>query len=376
MENDFSAAWMYEPEKRKDDVLSSAPLEDVPVEGVVVLERKSVEELEEGLRQDQVPRGSHLERGHGKNLVHPEEFGVLRKEKIGEDKEKETSNASLLKPERFVDPLLKKKMGKKKLSLRCCPFPEERRDVFKSTGSVCSCWGSVLKSSSLPTFTATNTSVSPAYPFPTRSAPGAALFSPGHTIVKSPQSRSSELSTQSFCRLHVSVELMQRPADTPRVTGTFCERSVSRRVARVRTPSMGAKPHPVGGWQGLSSVSSALQAPPPNWDGLWRDRVREQADQEPQGYRSQKQAVPTDIQPKSCSIRTDRPGAAIVGNVSSSENRLRTNTSLRCSPRGNGNMNSKHDSFSSEEHLNEPCSTREDVHEPKPHCRGHVANRK
>lgn len=52
-----------------------------------------------------------------------------------------------------------------------------------------------------------------AYPFPTRSAPGATLFSAGHTMLKSPQSLSSELSPQSFCLLHVSVELMQRPAE-------------------------------------------------------------------------------------------------------------------------------------------------------------------
>lgn len=47
-------------------------------------------------------------------------------------------------------------------------------------------------------------------------------------------------------------------------------------LSHLKSPlqSMGANPHPVGGWQGLSSVSSALQAPPPNWDGLWRDRVR------------------------------------------------------------------------------------------------------
>lgn len=51
-----------------------------------------------------------------------------------------------------------------------------------------------------------------AYPFPARSDPGAALFSNGHTVLGLTQSFSSELSTQSFCLLHVRVELMQRPA--------------------------------------------------------------------------------------------------------------------------------------------------------------------
>lgn len=60
--------------------MRSEALEDVPVEGVVVLQRKSVKELEEGLRQDEVRRVSHLERGYGQNLVDPEKLGLLRKE--------------------------------------------------------------------------------------------------------------------------------------------------------------------------------------------------------------------------------------------------------------------------------------------------------
>lgn len=49
------------------------------------------------------------------------------------------------------------------------------------------------------------------YPCPTRLAPGASLLSAGQTVLKAPQSFSSELSLQSFCLLHVNVELMQRP---------------------------------------------------------------------------------------------------------------------------------------------------------------------
>lgn len=62
-------------------VVRPEALEDVPVEGVVVLERKSVKELEEGQRQDDVTRFFHLELGHGKNLVHPEKLGVLWRER-------------------------------------------------------------------------------------------------------------------------------------------------------------------------------------------------------------------------------------------------------------------------------------------------------
>ena len=38
--------------------------------------------------------------------------------------------------------------------------------------------------------------------------------------------------------------------------------------------STGANLHWVEGWQGLSSVSSSPQAEPPNWDGVWTERVR------------------------------------------------------------------------------------------------------
>lgn len=51
-----------------------------------------------------------------------------------------------------------------------------------------------------------------AHPFPARSAPGATLLSDAHTMLRLSQPLSSELSPQSFCELHVRVELMQRPA--------------------------------------------------------------------------------------------------------------------------------------------------------------------
>lgn len=38
--------------------------------------------------------------------------------------------------------------------------------------------------------------------------------------------------------------------------------------------STGGSLHSVAGWQGLSCVSSTSQAEPPNWDGVWTDRVR------------------------------------------------------------------------------------------------------
>lgn len=62
-------------------VVRPEALEYVPVEGVVVLERESVEELEERLRQDEVSWVLHFERGHGQNLVYPEKLGVLQKER-------------------------------------------------------------------------------------------------------------------------------------------------------------------------------------------------------------------------------------------------------------------------------------------------------
>lgn len=55
--------------------------EDVPVEGIVVLQRESVKELEERLWQDEVPCVPHLKRGHGQNLVHPQKLGILQKER-------------------------------------------------------------------------------------------------------------------------------------------------------------------------------------------------------------------------------------------------------------------------------------------------------
>lgn len=38
--------------------------------------------------------------------------------------------------------------------------------------------------------------------------------------------------------------------------------------------STGGSLHSVAEWQGLSCVSSTSQAEPPNWDGVWTDRVR------------------------------------------------------------------------------------------------------
>lgn len=55
--------------------------EDVPVEGIVVLQRESVKKLEERLWQDEVPCVPHLKRGHGQNLVHPQKLGILQEER-------------------------------------------------------------------------------------------------------------------------------------------------------------------------------------------------------------------------------------------------------------------------------------------------------
>lgn len=57
--------------------MSSKALKDVSVETVVVFNGKSVEELEEGSRQDQIAWVPNFERGHRQNLVHPEKHGIL-----------------------------------------------------------------------------------------------------------------------------------------------------------------------------------------------------------------------------------------------------------------------------------------------------------
>lgn len=122
------------------------------------------------------------------------------------------------------------------------------------------------------------------YPFPSRSEPGATLFSAGQTVLKSTQSRSSELSPQSFCLLQVSVWLMQRPAGKEGMK-TEAEKDEERaQWPRPHPPPLshwkwslqltGASLHWADGWQALSSASSTLQGEPPNWDGLRMDRVR------------------------------------------------------------------------------------------------------
>lgn len=123
-----------------------------------------------------------------------------------------------------------------------------------------------------------------AHPFPIRSAPGGGLFSAGHTILNPLQSLSSELSPQSFCLLQVSVELMQRPVwkhcDS---FSSFSSFNLWINNKEIYAPlshwnwslhSTGGSLQSVAGWQGLSCVSSTSQAEPPNWDGVWTDRVR------------------------------------------------------------------------------------------------------
>lgn len=102
--------------------------------------------------------------------------------------------------------------------------------------------------------------------------------------MKSTQSRSSELSPQSFCLLQVSVWLMQRPAGKEGMKTEAEEDAERARWPRPHHPPLshwkwslqltGASLHWADGWQALSSASSTLQGEPPNWDGLRTDRVR------------------------------------------------------------------------------------------------------
>lgn len=63
----------------------------------------------------------------------------------------EASKASLLELECDLDDAVKKKIGKKNKFWDCVLLPGVDWEVFKSMDSVCSGWGSVLKSSGSPT---------------------------------------------------------------------------------------------------------------------------------------------------------------------------------------------------------------------------------
>lgn len=56
--------------------------EDVPVEGIVVLQRESLKELEKRQWQDEVSWVFDLKRGHGENLVHPQKLWILPRKEV------------------------------------------------------------------------------------------------------------------------------------------------------------------------------------------------------------------------------------------------------------------------------------------------------
>ncbi|KAG7240860.1 hypothetical protein INR49_023434, partial [Caranx melampygus] len=60
-------------------IIILTPLEDFPVESVVVIKRKSMKELEERQRQDEIRWFLHPECGHRQNLVYPEKLRVLQR---------------------------------------------------------------------------------------------------------------------------------------------------------------------------------------------------------------------------------------------------------------------------------------------------------
>lgn len=65
------------PQTSRAVVMCPKALEDVSVSGVVVLKRKVMKELKEGLGEDHILRLFHLKFGHWKDLMHSEKLGVL-----------------------------------------------------------------------------------------------------------------------------------------------------------------------------------------------------------------------------------------------------------------------------------------------------------
>lgn len=72
------------PQFSRAVVVCPKALENVPVEGVVVIQGQGMEELKEGQRQYQVCWFADLKRGHREDLVDPDELGVLQREGQGD----------------------------------------------------------------------------------------------------------------------------------------------------------------------------------------------------------------------------------------------------------------------------------------------------